>query len=101
MNIQITDLEQIEELAACNYTPAQMAVFLDVDKKEFTTAFYNENHEVHRAVMRGKLSADIEINQKLLANAKAGNITAIQIYQNNRESKELKTYKEKLFYGQK
>ena len=93
------EFEQIEDLAACNYSPEQIAKYLDIRKADFMDAWYNHKHPVRHHYDRGQLVADFEINQKALETAKAGNLTAMQIYQKNRDSVHLENLKKQILFG--
>ncbi len=99
-NLQVTELklsqeqyETIEDLAACNYAPRQMAVYLDCDEAEFMRQYYKPDSLVRFHFNKGVLAANFEVDQKLLENAKTGNITASQEYKKAAEKRE--------FYNQK
>ena len=94
------EFEQIEDLAACNYSPEQIAKYLDIQKADFMAAWYNHNHPVRIHYDRGQLVAEFQINQKALETAKAGNLTAMQIYQKNRETVKLENLKKQILFGQ-
>jgi hypothetical protein len=93
------ELETIEDLAASNYTPSQIAVYLSLDKKEFLELWNNPESTVRHHYEKGKLSADFEINQKLLDNARSGNITAAQIFEKNRDRVNVENLKQQIFFG--
>jgi hypothetical protein len=93
------EFEQIEDLAACNYSPQQIAKYLDIPKPDFMQAWLNKNQPVRHHYDRGQLVADFEINQKALETAKAGNLTAMQIYQKNREQVRMQNLREQILFG--
>ena len=93
------EFEQIEDLAACNYSPEQIAKYLDINKADFMAAWYNHRHPVGHHYDRGQLIADAEINQKALETAKAGNLTAMQIYQKNRDTVKVENLKKQILFG--
>lgn len=93
------EFEQIEDLAACNYSPEQIAKYLDIPKEDFLHAYHKPKHLVRIHYDRGQLVADAEINMKALETAKAGNLTAMQIYQKNREMVTLENLKRKILFG--
>lgn len=99
MRLSQEELEEIEVMAACNYSPEKIAMKLDVDKAEFMKAWYNKESLVRYHYDRGQLVADFEINQKQLDNAKSGNITAAQIYYKNAKAQKVENLKKKIFYG--
>ena len=93
------EFEKIEDLAACNYRPAQIAKYLDVPRADFLAAFHKPNHLVRFHYDKGQLVADADINMKALETAKAGNLTAMQIYQKNRETVSLENLKKLILFG--
>ena len=93
------EFEQIEDLAACNYRPQQIAKYLDIDKADFMAAWMNPRHPVRFHYDRGQLIADADVNQKALEHAKSGNLTAMQIYQKNRATVKLENLKNQLLFG--
>ncbi|WP_417200109.1 hypothetical protein [Bizionia sp.] len=99
MKLSQEELEEIEVMAACNYSPEKIALKLDVDKAEFMKAWYNRESLVRYHYDRGQLVADFEINQKQLDNAKSGNITAAQIYFKNAQAQKVENLKKQIFYG--
>ncbi len=78
-------LETIENMAACNYTISQIATYLSIDKKLLQTEYQDESSVVRHHYDKGILVAQFEINNKLLENAKSGNITAAQIFEKNKD----------------
>lgn len=97
--VVLTQEETIEQLAAANYGVDQIALYLGIDKKEFRAEWENVESEIRHHYDRGQLVADFEINQKLLANAKSGNITAAQIFEKNRERVQVENLKEQIYFG--
>jgi|SRR5690606_12339190 hypothetical protein len=75
------EYQTIEDLAGLNYLPSQIAMYLDVDKKDFIKQINNPESTISYHFTRGKLIAEAAVNIKLLENAKSGNITAAQIFQ--------------------
>jgi hypothetical protein len=73
-------LQAVEDLAATNYSPEKIALFLDMDKACILQHYYNPLSEFRTAYDRGQLQARFLVNQKQLELAKSGNITAAQIY---------------------
>lgn len=99
MKLSQEEYEEIEDLAACNYSPEKIAMKLDVPKADFLKAWYNKESLVRFHYNKGQLVAEFEINQKQLNNAKTGNITAAQIYFKNSEEQKVENLKKQIFYG--
>lgn len=93
------ELTSIEDLAACNYSPEKIALYLDVDKKSFLQTWYNKESLVRTAYERGKLVAEFNINNKQKELAVAGNITAAQIFIGLREATEIAQIRDQILYG--
>ncbi len=70
--------ETIENLAACNYAPRQIAIYLEANEGEFMRQFHKPDSLVQFHYNKGILTASFEVDNKLLENAKTGNITAAQ-----------------------
>lgn len=100
--IEITDtiLQEIEDLAAINYSYSQMAIYLNLPKQLFIQEAKKKDSDIWDAIQRGQLQADADIQIKLLENAKAGNITAAQVYEKAREARETENLKARIFYGE-
>lgn len=96
---KLTVEETIEKLAGCNYGPRDIAKYLDLPFKEFLAAWKDKESVIRYHYERGRLVADFEVNEKLLDNAKSGNITAAQIYFKSAEEKKVESLKEEIFYG--
>ena len=99
MNLSPEDFEAIEELSATNYGVDQIATYLSLDKKNFREEWDNPNSKIRHHYEKGKLSADFEINQKLLDNARSGNITAAQIYEKNRDRVQTENLKNQIYFA--
>lgn len=93
------ELTSIEDLAACNYSPEKIALYLDVDKKAFLQTWNNHESFVRLAYDRGKLVAEFSINQKQKELAVAGNITAAQIFLKESEKNEVNNIRNRILFG--
>lgn len=94
------ELQSIEDLSALGYTINQMAMFLEKSPKEFKKSIAGINSEIDFRIKKWKLEADFLINQKMLDNAKSGNITAAQEYKKAQDKIELENIKAKFLYGE-
>tara|TARA_R110002049_G_scaffold294507_2_gene481160 strand:+ start:2374 stop:2679 length:306 start_codon:yes stop_codon:yes gene_type:complete len=99
MKLSQEEYEQIEDLSAANYGVDKIALYLSQDKAEFRREWEKEGSLVRHHYDRGQLVADFEINQKLLENARSGNITAAQIFEKNRERVQVENLKEQIYFG--
>ena len=91
--------EQIEDLSGCNYSPEKIAVYLDVPKKDFMAAWYDQESLVRYHYDRGQLVTDFDINLKALETAKAGNLTSMQIYQKNKDAVHVENLKKQILFA--
>ncbi|AXP79180.1 hypothetical protein CJ739_80 [Mariniflexile rhizosphaerae] len=89
----------IEKLAGCNYGPREIAMYLDMSEKTFMKAWLDKTSAIRHHYEKGKLEADFDINQKLLDNAKTGNITAAQQYFKQVEERKVQDLKAQIYYG--
>lgn len=88
----------IEDMAACNYSPNQIGVYLEVENlSAFCEYCLDGASSIWEAYERGKLKSEFEINQKLLENARKGNITAAQQFEKNREKVDMQDIIQKFF----
>ena len=99
MKLSQEEYEQIEDLSAANYGVDKIALYLSQDKAEFRREWEKADSLVRHHYDRGQLVADFEINQKLLENARSGNITAAQIFEKNRERVQVENLKEQIYFG--
>ncbi|WP_341221054.1 hypothetical protein [Polaribacter atrinae] len=72
------EFETIENLSATNYAPRDIAIYLELDISLFMVEFNNAASKVNYHYNRGRLVATFEKDNKMLENAKSGNITAYQ-----------------------
>ncbi len=93
------EMTSIHDLAGCNYSPEKIALYLDVDKKEFLQLWYQKESEVRMAYERGKLVSDFNISNKQKELAEAGNITAAQIFIGLRKDTEVETIRNQCLFG--
>jgi hypothetical protein len=94
------EYQTIEDLAALNYLPSQIAMYLNVDKKNFLKLFDNPESQVRYHYERGRLVSEAQINLKLKENAVAGNITAAQIFQKEARRIEVQNIRNKVLFGE-
>lgn len=80
-------IELIEQLAACNYVPSEIAVYFNVNKKEFLEVYRNPDSVLHQAYLRGRLKTKFAVVDKQRELAETGNLTAAQLYL--KETKEI------------
>lgn len=93
------ELTSIEDLAACNYAPEKIALFLDVDRKTFLQLWFQKESEVRQRYERGKLVSEFNINNKQKELANAGNITAAQIFLKEAEKNRIANLRNQILFG--
>ncbi|MEI6865797.1 hypothetical protein [Flavicella sp.] len=90
------EYESIENLAACNYSPTQVAVYLTAPIDEFLYQYKKPDSLVREHYDRGVLLAQFEVDNKLLENAKSGNITATQEFKKAQEKRTFENHKNRI-----
>lgn len=93
------ELTIIEQLSGCNYSPEKIALYLDMDKREFLKEWRTLNSLVRTSYDRGKLVSSFSINNKQKENAESGNITAAQIFLKEAKEEEAKNILNNVLYG--
>jgi len=93
------ELQHIEDLAGCNYSPERIALYLDVDKKEFMRQWYKRDSLVRIAYNKGRLIAEYEVNREQKLLAQKGNITAAQIFLKESKEQEAKNILYNILFG--
>lgn len=98
VSLHPTELEELEGLAANNFTLREMAAFFLVDYKGFKAAFEMPDSIIKRHYDKGKLQSKSITEDAMRKNAEGGNITAYQIFEKKREATELEELKESILY---
>ena len=107
MELTPQQCSDIEQLAAINYGAGQIAMYLDVDAKEFRKDFSASvsdpsygpgNARYHYD--RGKLITQAEIDKANLKRAKDGNLTSIQQWKKDAGNRRLENLKLQVFYDE-
>lgn len=93
------ELTTIEYLSGNNYSPERIALYLDVDKKDFMRLWYQKESEVRLRYDSGQLVSEFLVNQKQHELAKAGNITAAQIFLKESEKNRIANLRNKILFG--
>jgi hypothetical protein len=93
------EMTAIHDLAANNYAPEKIALYLDVDKKGFMQLWYDKESAVRMAYNRGKLKSEFTITNKQKELAESGNITAAQIFLKQKEEMEIENIRNKILFG--
>ncbi|WP_271407311.1 hypothetical protein [Tenacibaculum soleae] len=90
------EFETIENLAACNYSPKQIALYLDLNFNSFETQYLTKTSKVRHHYNKGILTAAFEKDNKMLENAKSGNITAYQESNKAAEKRAFENHKNRI-----
>ena len=100
MELSITSLAQIEELAAERYTLKHIAIMLNLgarDTKRFFALATTPGTEVNLHYIRGQQAAELEIDKKLQENAEDGDIDSAKLIRERNQQNKLDTLKHELF----
>jgi len=93
-------LDDVQNLAAANYAPEKIALYLDVNKTEFMQAWCNPDGEIRIYYNRGQLMSEFKINDKQRELAESGNITAAQIFLKEAEKTKLENLRNQFFFNE-
>lgn len=99
MDVSVTDIETIEELAAQNFTIREIAITLGVKYSSFIVFCEDEFHPVGKAFLKGRLEIDRVKNENLLLKVESGSETAIQIHDNKAKEQAFLDIKSDMFSG--
>lgn len=94
------DYQNIEQLAAVNYQVKQIAMYLDVDPKEFQREYSDPDSKVRWHYDRGRLVAQAEIDKANLKRARDGNLTSIQQWKKDSSLRAVENLKKQVFFDQ-
>ncbi|WP_445458428.1 hypothetical protein [Flavobacterium sp. HNIBRBA15423] len=101
-NIQLDEqtLTTIQNMAACNFSPGEIALQLGVKKSLYLKFHNNLDSDIRQAYEAGKLSTTLAIMTKQKELAEGGNITAAQIFLKESERIEFENKKNHCFFGE-
>jgi len=97
MELTEKQIEDIEKLAGCNYTPEKIALYLGIPETEFMQEFADTESKVYYHFNRGLLIANAEMDMTLLESAKKGNITAYQTHKKESFYQKIENSKKRIF----
>ena len=86
-------IEELQQFGALEWEPRDMAIYFSFDIAQFTAEYNDPESIVTLAITRGRLQALATINKKLLSNAEAGDLPAINHLEKIRREKSFKTSK--------
>lgn len=90
-------LSSIEDLAAGNFAPSDIAVRLSINKAGFMRIWREEGSEIRTAYEKGRLRIKEMKMQALETEVELGNITAIQIHDKHSEELDFEAKKKEIF----
>ncbi len=99
LSLSPEDLETIKEMAACNFSPGQIALQLGVKRQAFLSIFNDKESDIRQSYDAGKLGTTFAIMSKQKELAESGNITAAQIFLKEADRIEFENIKRKTFFG--
>lgn len=99
LNFSDEEIVQIMSLAACNYSPSQIALQLGIDKKGFLQLYHDIDSDVREAYDGGRLKRTYNIMDKQGDLAEKGNITAAQIFLKESKEIEIANIRNKCLFG--
>lgn len=92
-----SDFESIEELAAQNYGPRDIAKFLNYNLRAFMHIWRDKKSRLREAYDRGMLEIEIKKTQQLVEKAERGDLTAIQIHDKKADAQRFEDIKQEVF----
>ncbi len=98
MQLSPEQYNDIEQLAAINYSISQISMYLDIDYNQFHQAFNEPDSPIRYHYDRGKLITQAEIDKANLKRAKDGNMTSIQQWKKDANFQNLENLKKQVFY---
>ena len=96
---ELTLEQEVERMAACGMTHTEMALCLDLSKKQFISQATTPDTKIWLAIKKGQLGSEMEITYKQQQLAASGNITAVQVYEKLMFKKKLQQLKEQIYFG--
>lgn len=93
------EYEEMEDLASIGYNDGKIALFFGVPYKDFQKEFNDPNSLVRRHYNIGLTKADASVGLALVANAAAGNITAIQQLEKLRKKTKVELIKQQIYFS--
>lgn len=72
MNLTKEHLAEIENLASFFFSPAEIAIVIDVDVVDLEEELLDDTSDAYRAYQRGKLKSKLELRKSILTLAKQG-----------------------------
>lgn len=98
LNLDQEQLDAIAVYSSLHYDLDQVAMLLDIDSEQFKKAYNKSGSAVKYYWDKGKLESQFNIQEKLMENAKAGNITAAQEVNKAIDKSEFQQHKKRIFF---
>ena len=92
-------MASVGNMAALNYTPEEMALYLEVNTDLFLQVYNDENSDLRKKIDEGMLKAKAEIEIANLNSARTGNIAQAQRYDKIIEARRFESEKQRIIYG--
>lgn len=89
MHLTEEHYSEIERMAALFFTPAEIAINLEVDPDDFTALILSQNSPAAQAYSRGRLTTDMQLRAAILQSALNGSSPSQQLmkdYQNRSQN---------------
>jgi len=99
ISVSFEDMETIKNMAACNFSPSQIALQLGIKRQVFLSLYNDKESDVRQAYDAGVLGTTLAIMEKQKELAESGNITAAQIFLKEADKIEFENIKRKTFFG--
>lgn len=81
-------LQEVKTLAALFYTPAEIALMIDVVETDFEFDIINKTGPVYRSYQSGRLQSEMELRHSIIRLAKQGSspaqTAALKIYEDSK-----------------
>lgn len=90
-------LQVIQDMAALNFSPSQIATYLTQNNKMFLEEWNKSESEIRHAYDKGILQSQYQTASSMSANARSGNITAFQIFEKTQDKILFENHKNRVF----
>lgn len=99
LNFNLTDeqYEQVEKLAAANYSAKDIAIYFNIEIDLFSAILDDKESRLYKAYYRGALIVRAGIDVNLANYAAGGKITAIQTQMKRKDSSDFEAAKRQIF----
>ena len=95
--LEHSQYDLIEKLAAANYAPEDIAIYLQLDIDKFKLALEDKESEIYKHFYRGRLIVRAGIDIGLINASSNGGVTAIQVQMKRTEQLEFEKIKQEIF----